>query len=622
MIKFKKFYITTAIPYVNAEPHLGHALEFIQTDTIYRYKKLCGFDAFLTTGADENSIKNVQAAEKAGITVQQLCDINAEKFRQMAKQIGLSYNSFMRSSSQKHFTGAQRLWELCSHDIYKKKYRGLYCIGCEAFYTEQELADGKCPEHGTKPEIVEEENYFFRLSKYQKQIENLIKTDKLKIVPETRKNEILAFIKSGLEDFSVSRSVKRAKGWGVPVPGDEKQIIYVWFDALNIYQTAVGFGSDSNLYKKLWPADVHVIGKGIIRFHAVYWPAILLSAKLPLPKAIFVHGYVTAEGQKMSKSLGNILNPTVVMEKYGTDRLRYFMLKLPTFEDGDFSEHVLLDRANNELVANFSNLFYRVTSFIENNFNGKIPKGIFDKKLSAKIMKKSREYSKTMDNFRLNEALAIAMLLVTELNRYFQHKKPWEKPEKSGDTLYTSVNLLKDICTLLYPFIPNSIDTALNALGTKSNIKNIGKDTLKPGHKIRSLMLFKKIEMDKIDISKMKETEIKESDTINIVNGMLSIKEFQKLDLRVGKVISVEDHPNADKMYVVKVDFGNEQRQLVVGLKGIYTKEELQNKQVVVVCNLEPKELRGVRSDGMLLAADDGTILTPEKQVSNGVKVR
>ncbi len=619
----KKFYITTAIPYVNADPHIGHALEFIQADAIYRYNKLAGFDTFLTTGADENSIKNVQAAEEKGITPQKLCDINADKFRQMARLVHLSFDSFLRSSSKKdHWSGVHRLWELCRHDIYKKKYRGLYCIGCEAFYAEGELLDGRCPEHETKPELVEEENYFFRLSKYQKQLEKLIQSNKLRIIPESRKNEVLSFIRSGLEDFSVSRSVKRAKGWGVPVPNDDLQIQYVWFDALGIYLTGIGYGTDEKKFKKLWPADVHVIGKGITRFHAVYWPAILLSAGLPLPKAIFVHGYVTVEGQKMSKSLGNVVNPVDVIKKYGADRLRYFMLRLPPFEDGDFSESTLVERANNEIVANFSNLFYRITSFIEKNFDGKVPNGKIDKGLSSLFLKKSKIYAKATDDFRLNDALATAMDLASDLNRYFQHKKPWEAPPKANDTLYTSVNLLKDICTLLYPFIPESIENAFDALGTKPSLKNIGKEILKPGKKIKSSMLFKKIEMEKIDISKMKKTEIKESDTINIVNGMLSMKEFQKLDLRIGRVIAVEDHPNADKMYVIKVDLGKEQRQLVIGLKGIYSKEALQGKQVIVICNLEPKELRGVASEGMLLAADDGTLLLPEKEVANGVKVR
>ncbi len=622
VIKFKKFYITTAIPYVNAEPHIGHALEFIQTDAIYRYKKLLGLDAFLTTGADENSIKNVQAAESRGITVQRLCDLNAEKFKQMSQLVGLDYDRFMRSSSKEHFAGVHRLWELCKHDIYKKKYRGLYCIGCEAFYTESELADGKCPEHGVKPEIVEEENYFFRLSKYQKQLEKLIATNKLKVVPETRKNEVLAFIRSGLEDFSVSRSVKRARGWGVPVPGDPEQIIYVWFDALNVYQTAVGFGTDDKSYKKYWPADVHVIGKGIIRFHAVYWPAMLLSAKLPLPKVLFVHGYVTVNGQKMSKSLGNVVDPNGIARKYGTDALRYFMLRLPQFEDGDFSEPALIERVNNELVANFSNLFYRVTSFTENNFQGKVPKGRMDKKLGATFAKRSKDYAKAVENFRLSEALAIAMELSSEVNAYFQKKKPWEDPKKSGDTVYTSINLLKDVCTLLYPFIPASIEKASEALHAKPSLKNIGKDTLKPGKKISAVMLFKKVEVQVKEEKKKAEQKPSNLEAINLVDGMIPLKEFQKVELRVGRITEVSDHPNADKMYVLKVDLGSEQRQLVAGLKGIHTKEQLQDKQVIVVCNLEPKELRGVRSEGMLLAADDGTLITPEKSVANGSKLR
>lgn len=624
----KKFYMTTAIPYVNAEPHIGHALEFIQADAVYRYNKLAGFDTFLTTGADENSIKNVQAAEEKGISTQKLCDINAEKFRQMARLVGLSFDSFLRSSSPKdHWPGVHRLWELCKHDIYKKKYRGLYCNGCEAFYTESELVYGKCPEHNTVPEHVEEENYFFRLSKYQKQLEKLIVSDKLRIIPETRKNEVLSFIRSGLEDFSVSRSVKRAHGWGVPVPDDSEQFLYVWFDALGIYLTGIGYGTDDKKFKKLWPADLHVIGKGIIRFHAVYWPAMLLSAGLPLPKSIFVHGYITVEGQKMSKSLGNVVNPADVMKKYGSDRLRYFMLGLTPFEDGDFSEHALVERGNNELVSNFSNLFYRVTSFVEKNFSGKVPKGKIDKKLSGKFVKKSKDYAKAMDNYHLSEALAAAMQLSHELNAYFQHKKPWVRPSASGNTLYTSVNLLKDVCTLLYPFIPNSINDAFSALGTSPSLKSIGKDTLKPGKKIKSLMLFKKVEVQEIKkekkIEEHEKAEKKEiSDTLEMTDGMIPLKEFQKLDLRIGKIIEVSDHPNADKMFVVKVDLGGEQRQLVVGLKGIYAKDELQDKQVIVVCNLEAKELRGVRSEGMLLASDDGTILMPEKEVANGSKVR
>src|SRR3989344_4148397 len=501
MISKNNFYMTTAIPYVNAEPHIGHALEFVQSDCIYRYHKLMGYKTFLTTGADENSLKNVQAAELKGMTTEHLCSLNAAIFRDMATKIELSFDSFLRSSVKKdHWPGVQRLWKLCNErgDIYKKKYSGLYCVDCEVFYTEQELEDGLCPEHKKKPVFVEEENYFFRLSKYQKEIEKLITSGKLRILPERRKNEVLSFVKSGLEDFSISRSKTRAKGWGVPVPDDPEQIQYVWFDALGIYLTGIGYGTDDSKFKKWWPADVHVIGKGIIRFHAVYWPAMLLSAGLPLPKSIFVHGYITVESQKMSKSLGNVINPSYLIEKYNSDVLRYFFLRLSPFEDGDFSEKIMVERANEELVSNYSNLFYRITSFIEKNFDGKVTPeskhGKEEKKLLEVYEKKKKEYHKSMDQFRLSDALISVMDVSSELNKYFQEKKPWEKPNESGGALYFAVNILEDITILLYPFIPHAAERALKCLNSKDDLRSIGKMNLKKGEKIKSEMLFKRIE--------------------------------------------------------------------------------------------------------------------------------
>ncbi len=625
VVKLNKFYITTAIPYVNAEPHIGHALEFVQADVIKRWQQLLGKKTFLTTGSDENSLKNVQAAEELGVTTQQLCAANSEKFRELARLIGLHYNSFLRSSlPEKHKPGVHRLWKLCSKDIYKKKYRGLYCVGCEAFYTESELHEGRCPEHDSKLQTIDEENYFFRLSRYQRELEKLIETDKLKIIPESRKHEVLSFIKSGLEDFSISRGVKRAKNWGVPVPGDSSQMIYVWVDALNIYQTAIGFGVDDKLYKRWWPCDVHVIGKGILRFHAVYWPAILLSAGLQLPKIIFVHGYITVEGQKMSKSLGNVVNPLPLIKEYGADRLRYFLSReIPVFDDGNFSERSLVERANNELVENFSNLFYRITSFIEKNFQSKVPEGKLGKEeLSTQLYfrKKIEGFRKSINEFRLNEALSHIMELSTELNRYFQSKKPWEDARKSGSTLSFSVNSLKDICILLYPFIPFTAEKALAALDCKLDIKNVGKLALKKGHKIKSEMLFKKVEYKGVSESKA-AAESAEIEEIKMVNDTIPFNEFKKLDLRIGTITDVKDHPDAEKLFVLQVDMGKEKRQLVAGLKGIYAAAELKGRQVIVVCNLEQKELRGVKSEGMLLASSDGTILMPQKKVENGSKV-
>lgn len=615
MIEFKnKFYITTAIPYVNSDPHIGHALEFIQTDAIKRFHQLLGKATFLSTGADENSLKNVQAADEERISTKQLCDKYSARFKEIMELLNLSFDSFMRSSSKEHLIGSQKLWELCKKDIYKKKYRGLYCIGCETFYTESELIDGKCPEHQEEPEIVEEENYFFRLSKYQKQLEELIKSNKLKIVPESRKNEVLSFIKSGLKDFSISRSRERAREWGVPVPGDENQIMYVWFDALNVYQTSVGFGIDDKLYKKWWPADVHVIGKGIIRFHAVYWPAILLSAGLPLPRTIFVHGYITINGNKISKSLGNVINPQTIVEKYGLDQFRYYMIRnISPFNDGDFSEKNLIERINEELVSNYSNLFYRVTSFIEKNFSGKIPKSTIDKNVSKIIKEKFDEYKKRFSEFRLNEALETAISLSGCGNNYFQNNKPWETVKtdrnKCAKTLFNTVNIVAAVSSLLYPFIPSSSEKALEALGIKPSFKA----RVKPGAKIKAIMLFKNIETD------IKKEEPKEK--IMVKNGMIPFDEFNKLDLRIGTITEIKDHPNADKLFILQVDLGKEKRQMVARLKGIYKKEELKGKQIIVVCNLEPKELKGVKSDGMLLASEDGTILSPQKKVANGSKV-
>ena len=491
--KQKKFYLTTAIPYVNANPHIGHTLEFVQTDVIARYRKLLGESVFLTTGADENSLKNVQAAEEAGIPTAELCRRNAETFKKLGLKIGLSFDSFLRSSiKEDHWTGVHKLWELCkrSGDIYKKKYRGLYCVGCETFYTESELVNGLCPEHKKKPDVVEEENYFFRLSKYQKRIEKLIETDALKIVPETRKNEVLSFVKQGLEDFSISRSVERAKVWGVPVPGDDSQIIYVWFDALNIYQTSVGFGKDEKLYKKWWPADLHVIGKGIIRFHAVYWPAILLSAKLALPKSILVHGYITVESQKISKSLGNAIDPFKLLEKYPSDALRYFLIKeIPVANDGDFSEKALVNRINGELVDDLGNLVYRVLSLAE-KFKGKIEgKPELESRLNLEKIKN------LMEDYKLNEALEEIWRFIRATNKYINENEPWRlKGKELGNVLYNLVESCRVISILISPFLPDTAKKINEQIGVRAGKIKDCKFGKFSGKLKKGAYLFKKIE--------------------------------------------------------------------------------------------------------------------------------
>ena len=459
-----KFYITTAIPYVNAKPHVGHALEFVQADTIKRYRKSLGDGVLLLSGADENAIKNVQAAEKAGQDVQTFIDIHSKEFEDLAKKLDIEFDIFQRGSDAKHHLASQKLWELCNKtgDIYKKEYKGLYCVGCEIFYEKSELDEsGHCFEHPGKPlEEVSEENYFFKLSKYEKQIRNLIEKDEIKIYPEHRKNEVLGFLKTGLKDISISRSNKRTKNWGVEVPGDKSQRMYVWFDALNIYQSGVGFNSNETEYEKWWPADLHVIGKGIIRFHAVYWPAFLLSAKLKLPKALFVHGYFTVEGQKMSKTLGNVADPIELIEKYGTDSLRFYFLKeMSPFSDGDFSIKRLIEIYNSDLANGLGNLVSRVAKLCETSGYKQL-----SSVKSVHLIDIADDYKKAMDDYKFNEALGLIWNKITKLDKYINEEKPWELLKISSNhkgrelplILAHAVDQIAEIAILLEPFLPST----------------------------------------------------------------------------------------------------------------------------------------------------------------------
>ncbi len=461
-----KFYLTTAIPYVNAKPHVGHALEFVQADVIKRLHKILGDEVILLSGADENAIKNVQAAEKEGIKVQEFIDFHSKEFEELAKNLNIQFDVFQRGSEKKHHLASQKLWELCdkSGDIYKKTYTGLYCVGCELFYEKSELNEkGECFEHPGKPlEEVSEENYFFKLSKYQKQIESLIKKDELKIYPTFRKNEVLGFLKEGLKDISISRSNKRAKNWGVKVPNDNNQRMYVWFDALNIYQSGIGFGSfeenQQQKYKKWWPANLHVIGKGIIRFHAVYWPAFLLSAGLKLPKALFVHGYFTVNGQKMSKSLGNVIDPNYLINKYGADALRYYFLReISPFSDGDFSEKRLIEVYNADLANGLGNLVARVAKLCETS-NFKQTEG----KQSKHIISEYDEYLNILNEYLFNDALALIFNKITRVDKYINDEKPWELIKTPNSKrpiepiLDHAVDQILEIAMLLKPFLPQT----------------------------------------------------------------------------------------------------------------------------------------------------------------------
>lgn len=463
-IENKPFFITTAIDYVNAAPHVGHAVEKVLTDCVARYHRLAGDETYFLTGSDENSLKNVQAAEKAGRPTEEFVAENAEAFKALAQSLDLSFDQFIRTTEERHFAGAQKMWSAFKPaDLYKKAYKGLYCVGCEEFKLEKDLVDGKCPDHQKEPEVVEEENWFFKLSNYQDELLKLIETDTLKIYPDYRKNEVVSFIKMGLEDFSISRSVARARNWGVPVPGDESQIMYVWVDALSNYITALDYAEDGELYQKFWAADserVHVIGKGILRFHAIYWPAMLLSAGLPLPTTIYAHEYLTINGQKMSKSLGNVIYPSELVEKFGIDGTRYLLLTaLPYSKDGDLSWEKMTEKYNADLANGLGNLVSRVM------------------KLSEKVNDRTIEVGRVegiqkqlMTEFKVADALTEIWTQVSLANKEIDEKKPWElvktDPEAFGVVMRNLLSRLRYIAYGLRPFLPSTAEKIEVALKT------------------------------------------------------------------------------------------------------------------------------------------------------------
>lgn len=476
-----KFYITTAIDYVNAKPHIGHALEKIQADVLARYHRVKGDDVWFLTGTDEHGLKNFRTAENFGKSPQEFVDENSEYFKNLKNICNLSWNDFIRTSDKnKHWPGVQKLWNKIyeAGDLYKKKYQGLYCVGCEAFVTEKELVDGKCPTHKKEPEKLEQENWFFRLSKYSKEIESKIKNGDIKIIPESRKNEILSFIESGLEDVSFSRPKEDLK-WGIPVPNDPDQLMYVWCDALSNYITAISYADESEDFKKYWPADLHVIGKDILRFHAAIWPGMLLSAGLPLPKSIFVHGFITVEGEKMSKSLGNIVDPAELSQKYGSDALRYYLLReISTYEDGDFGIKKFEDRYNSDLANGIGNLVSRVATLGE-----KITPVEFDfkKDIDDSIKKEcdnvSKCYEKNINEIRLNDAIAVTFGLISFADRYINEKKPWavKDEDEFRKIIINACYLIDFIKNLLCPFIPLTTEKISEQISFSESIFKIKK---------------------------------------------------------------------------------------------------------------------------------------------------
>lgn len=455
----KNFYITTSIAYTNALPHLGFALELIQADVLARYYRLKKQPVWFLTGTDEHGLKIEKAAQKAGVKPKQLVNQLAKEYRRLKKTINLSWDDFIRTSDKKrHWPGALKLFsELQTKgDVYPKNYRGLYCVGCEGFINERDLVDGKCVLHRRRPEIVEERNFFFRLSRYQKQLKKIISLGKYLILPESRRNEILSFLEDDLEDLSISRSQDNLS-WGIPIPGSD-QVMYVWVDALSNYLSAVGYGQkDRELYqqfKKTWPADIHCIGKDISRFHAIIWPAMLISAGLPLPKKLFIHGFITAEGQKISKSLGNVINPFDLIRKYGADPVRYYLLReIPSDEDGDFSEVNLRRRYEDDLAKGLGNFVSRVSHLAAQK---RIENYEVDRLVRLKIEEAAAKIDNRIEKFKLHEAISAIWDLIKFGDVYINARQPWKKDDPT--TMKNLIGIMESLTVLLCPFLPETAE--------------------------------------------------------------------------------------------------------------------------------------------------------------------
>jgi methionyl-tRNA synthetase len=466
----KKIYLTTSIPYVNSKPHVGHALELIQADVLARHYRLAGYEVFFQTGTDENAFKNVLAAESVGLPTKELVDRNAATFRSLAERLNISFDSFIRTTEQRHRRGVAEFWKrLRSDDVYTKRYAGLYCVGCEDFYLDKDLVGGLCPDHGTAPKRVEEENFFFRLSAYQQRLERLIESDEIRVIPTTRKNEVLRFIRSGLQDISISRSSERSGGWGIPVPDHRSQVIYVWIDALINYLTGQGFG-EGDEWERIWNSEtrkIHVIGKNIWKFHAVYWPALLLSASLPLPNEIFVHGFLTENGRKISKSVGNTVDPFRYIDRFGADGLRHFLLKaVSPFEDGDFSDRRITDVYETELANGLGNLVSRVTSLCA--------KSSFHRRLSGVLIRPNLDgLASALQKYRFDEAAQVLWAEIAWLNQDVARVKPWEllrsgKVHELHAALGNWIEGIQHVALQLLPFLPESSQKVLDSVAGAS----------------------------------------------------------------------------------------------------------------------------------------------------------
>jgi methionyl-tRNA synthetase len=659
------YYITTPIYYVNDVPHIGHAYTTIAVDCLARFRRLAGDDVFFLTGTDEHGQKVERAAQDQGLSPKALADRVVGRYRALWDRLNVQPSDFIRTTEARHRRGVEELFRRVEEkgDIYLGEYEGWYCTHDESFWTEGQLVEGNCPECGRPVERVRESSYFFRMSKYQDALLRHIEENPCFIQPEGRKNEIVSFVKGGLRDLSISRTTFQ---WGIPVPGGEGHVLYVWFDALTNYISALGFGEgdDGDDYRTFWPANVHLIGKDILRFHAVYWPTFLMSAGLPLPKTVFAHGWWTVEGRKMSKSLRNVVEPNRLLDQYGTDSVRYFLLReVPFGQDGDFSHQALIDRINSDLANDLGNLLHRTVSMIDRFCGGRLPPPGEAGNLEAEVQEAAR---KTTDALLIDlEILGFHPVLkriwefISRLNKYLDVKAPWSLA-KAGDeagvgtTLYTAAESLRVVSVWLWPIMPESSLKMRSRLGlTESDTpKSLDEarswGVLPAGEPVRpGPPLFPRIEADQateilqaVDreasqgtekIGKKREEEVEPSQKVSEVQqgqveGVADIDydAFSKVALRAARVLSAEKVEKSRNLLKLQVDVGDEERTVVAGIAGSYEPEELTGKMVVLVANLKPRKLMGIESRGMLLAAKDGdghTVVTLDRSVPPGAQI-